>query len=208
MKRELKVRVKTRPLPLSRASAAALARADSYDWIVFTSKHAVRYFEIARKKQKTKKPVAARIAAVGHQTAAVLRRNGYRVSFIPKHASALDVAKALPINTGATVLFPRSVLADAEALRVLRARGASVRAISLYSSFVPHLSPPIQTNIVRGAYTHLSFTSPSGVTGFLKQLPAREKRAAFRLAVICIGATTATAARDAGFEKVVISGVL
>jgi uroporphyrinogen-III synthase len=58
----------------------ALARVDSFQWIVFASRHAVA----AVTELKSAQPPNLKVAAVGHATAQVLRQRGWSVDLLPR----------------------------------------------------------------------------------------------------------------------------
>lgn len=204
--RTLPIRVKARPLELSPAAARALARAATYDWILFASAHAAEHFASALRARKVPLPREPRIAAVGPVTARAVRGLGLRVQMIPERHTARDLANALHSEYGVyhkRILIPRSALASDDAPRRLRERGASVRIVTLYEPEVVPLTAKEHRGLLSGAYNTLSFSSPSGIAGFLRQLSAAERLKALRLIARCIGPTTARAARVAGFKKVI-----
>jgi uroporphyrinogen-III synthase len=180
MKGGFEVRVVLKRLPLSRASVAALKHLDRYDAILFTSKNARRFFmqELRRRRFA---PPRSRIIHVG-----------------PRR----DLMK-FHIN-GKRVLFPRSAIAPSDIVRALRARDTIVRVIPFYTTKGAPLSRAQKDRLLQGKVKRLYFKSPSGIRGLLAQFRGRDREAIRSIPARCIGATTAVAAREAGFKRVFI----
>jgi uroporphyrinogen III methyltransferase / synthase len=195
---------------LSPAAIRALTHIEEFDWIIFTSKNAVVFFiqELRERGIEIPKKSSVRIAAVGPETATALKKVPLAVRFVPKFFTVLDLVQSIPTLEGRRILFPRSANASKEAIQTLRARGARVRVLPLYTTAAVALSRPIKKALVSGEYTKLVFTSPSGVMGLMRQLTTSEQKIAQVIPVQCIGPTTAATARAAGFKKVTIRGIL
>lgn len=199
----LKIRVHTKPLKLSNAASRSFMRLDSYDWILFSSKHAVDYFVRQLKRRRVPVPKVP-VGAVGPETAKTVRANRMKVGAMPKKANVLSLVRELGSVHGKRILFPRSVIASNDAVRTLRAKGARVTVVPLYTTFLAELPKATKRRALAGGYGTLSFTSPSGVRGFLSQFSSSEKQKLLAVPAECIGETTAAAARKAGFKKVFI----
>ncbi|TSC69069.1 MAG: uroporphyrinogen-III synthase/uroporphyrinogen-III C-methyltransferase [Parcubacteria group bacterium Gr01-1014_56] len=185
MQKTLEIQVRMKRLRLSRTSVRALHNLNRYDLIVFTSKNARAFFMSELEERHIAAPRRARMVTVG-----------------PRH----ELLRLSPL--GKRILFPRSAIAPYDIVRSLRARGAVVRVIPLYTTLGTPLSRGEKEALLRGAITLLYFRSPSGITGLLGQLSKKEKLMVRKIPAQCIGPTTARAAREAGFNKVSIKGVL
>ena len=197
------VPIQVLPLPLSTYSVRALKKADSYDWILFTSTNAVELFVRKFLNRKISLPYRPQIGAVGPSTAQVLKKVGFKVHIIPKKHTVEHLVRSLPTISDKRILFPRSVLAAHDAIRTLRAQGARVRTISLYTTKVLPIALKEITALTLGKYSAISFGSPSAIEGFLKQLTRAQRAQVYKIPAQCIGPTTASAARKAGFRKVI-----
>ena len=162
---------------------AALTRMRRFDWIVFTSRHAVE--AVTRRGHPLEGP---RIAAVGPATAEALADHGIAVTLVPPDHSAAGLLAALGNVAGLRVLFPASAIAHRTLPDGLRARGAHVLEVVAYDT----RSTGVAYDALSGADA-VTFTSPSTVRGLLgsNRVPPSAK-------VVCIGPGTAEAARDAG----------
>lgn len=182
--RTIEIRVEPRRLPLSTAAIHALHTLSQYDIIAFTSKNAYSLFIQELKRRHIAPPLAHQIVRVGP------RNDLLRFSVNSKK-----------------VLFPRSALAPHDIVRKLRARGARVRVIPLYTVRAIPLSKNQRTALAQGTIEKFFFRSPSGIHGLLAQLRGKLRARALGIEAHCIGATTARAARKAGFKKVSIKSV-
>jgi len=180
----------------------AVPAAASYTWVAVTSPTgATALVEAAARRGADLG--TARIASVGRATSAVVERAGAHASFLPAVATAAALAEELPIGSGDRVLLVRGNLADERLGSRLRSRGATVDEVVAYRTIE---APP---ESVRSAHTAfrdgldgLVFTSGSTVRGLLALLDAPDRRAALELPAFCIGPSTASVARDAGFVAV------
>lgn len=182
MKRSiLEARITVHRLSLSPVSVRALYALSRYDLIVFTSKNARECFARALRERGISLPERARIVHVGPR---------------------MDLL-AIPVRN-THILFPRSALAPFDIVRRLRARGATVRVLPLYTVSSVPLSLAQKRSLARGKVRQIRFRSPSGVFGFMRQLRKNERRGVCSIPARCIGKTTARAARAAGFKNVFI----
>ncbi len=122
-----------RVLPADAAALdEALGRAASFDWIVFTSRHAVA----AVTTRLSTPPAGVRTAAVGRATAAVLKQHGWPVDLVPGEPSAAGLVAAFAASGSARssrVLYPassRALPTLAAGLHSARRRGDDRRGIS------------------------------------------------------------------------------
>ncbi|MGV3709143.1 MAG: uroporphyrinogen-III synthase [Gemmatimonas sp.] len=180
----------------------AATNAGDYKWIVFTSANAVSAFAdqlFAAAAQGA--PGLTKIAVVGTATARAVRNLGWRVDFQSAQGSGAALAATLPATLGDRVLFPRADIAAATLPGALRGRGLSVDGVVAYHT-LPNRTAHLREQIAnRGTIDALTFTSPSTITGFLAMatecgwsVAATQETA--NIAVVCIGETTASAARD------------
>ncbi|MBM4335778.1 MAG: uroporphyrinogen-III C-methyltransferase [Deltaproteobacteria bacterium] len=175
------------------ALAEALARASTYDWIVYTSANAVRFATPPAQSLGR-----ARVACIGLATAREARSRGLRVDLVPdgestpeRLAEALDAAGGL---AGRSVLLPRAELAREVLPRALASRGARVDAVHAYRNRAPvDAGERLAAELALGIDAVL-LTSPSTVERLFALLaPAERARLAARAAFACIGPTTAEA---------------
>lgn len=179
----------------------ALRRAESFDWIVFTSRHAVA----AVTRRLPAPPHAVRTAAVGLATAAVLQQHGWPVDLIPPEPSAAGLVAAFAAAGGAHgahVLYPASSRAPPTLASGLTRLGAQVTVVEAYRT-VSGATLDIEecrSWISREAVGAVTFASPSAVSE-LESALGKENFARLLGAApaVAIGPTTAHALAERGY---------
>lgn len=177
-----------------------------YDWIVFTSRQAVRAVVDQCPLPAVNRPA---IAAMGPGTADRLEAAGWPVDLVARGLGGAGLARLLSAThdlVGRRVLFPASSLAATELTDVLGTAGAQVERVEAYRTVPP---PPERTRdllpMVARATTILVLASPSAVQNFLAmcrnaggemRVPLAEVKA------VAIGATTGRELREAGVSRV------
>jgi uroporphyrinogen III methyltransferase/synthase len=174
-----------------------------YQWVVFTSRHAVRIvWEVLRAAKKDARAFASvKIVAVGPATADELLKHGLAVDVVPERYSSEGVLDALLERDdvrGARVLYPvaegaRDVLAQG-----LREIGAQVEPLTIYrSQVVAEGADPLKEALRSGSVDYVTFTAGSTVRGFID---AVGPELATRSPAATIGPITSAAAREAGLD--------
>lgn len=189
--------------------AAPLRRAvedfESYDWIVFTSVHAVSALKKALTMKKQSWKASPRIAAVGRSTALTLESAGLAADLVPERFSAaalLELFRALERLRGARVLIPASSISRPELADGLAALGAHVDRVTAYETRPSPLDVDrCRRELAAGHVDVVTFTSPSAVAGLSGAFGSSQLARTFQdQLVISIGATTSCALRDHGLE--------
>lgn len=201
----------TLELPLTRqvepedggaALRAAAATVQDNGWVVLTSVNAVDRFMGALRDARALGAVL--VAAVGPATADALRRAGVEPDLVPAEHSARALVEEFP-DAGTThvrrVLFPSADLAPGTIAEGLAQKGWDVRRVEAYRT-VPRTAPEPALLEVVAAADALTFTATSTVQAFLALRTAAGVPVTPPAHVVCIGPTTAAAARAAGFEGV------
>jgi len=182
----------------------AVARIESYDWLIFTSVNGVEPFllRLAHAGKRTADLEGLKVAAIGSETAKRLRSAAISVSLVPQRYQAegiLDALKGEPMR-GKKVLLPRAAAARDVLPETLRRWGARVDVVAAYRT-VP---PPIDAAYARrrlqsGEIDVVTFTSSSTVRHFV-QLFGGSNIASIvgAAAVACIGPITAQTVDELG----------
>ena len=184
MSATLQIKVKVLLLPLSRASIRAIHNLVRYEYVVFTSKNARKLFGQVLRELRLKPLRNYQIIQVGPRA---------------------DILKFQ--LRGKRVLFPRSTLAPYDIVRKMRVRGTIVRTIYFYTAHGVQLSGAQRKSLIMGKVKKLYFKSPSGIDGLLRQFRGRERTIILAIPALCIGKTTAQAARRIGFKQVSVKNV-
>jgi uroporphyrinogen-III synthase len=190
----------------------ALREIADFDWILFTSQNAVRFFAkrcralgLDPGKLQSERP---RIAAVGPATAKAAREEGFRVYWIASRFRGEALAHELREDmAGKKVLLPRSDLAAGKLPEALRKAGATVCEVISYRTVVPDAADSdALTQIRSGRVDVMTFASPSAFHHFVDLLSADElPGVAQRLRFAAIGRTTAGAIREAGLPVEIVA---
>ncbi len=191
--------------PLNRTSLAALKSLAEFDYLFFTSAHAAKLFGSLVKGLRIRKPPTLLVVAVGRATAAACARIGFKTDVVPKEFNVEEMLRGLDKFRGKKILFPRSAIAPKATLTVLRAKGAIVKAISLYKTMPVSTDAPSFKDIFEDGADAIIFMSPSSIAGFVKNLSGTIlRKQTLETTALCIGPTTARAARAAGFRHIKI----
>jgi len=189
-------------LPRSSASSKALKNSDSFDYIIFTSAHAVDFFKRALGKRKLHGP---KVIAVGPATAKAARRAGFEVQMMPDRFTAAQIARKLSDSTaGKAILLPRSAIAPHQLAAALQKQRANVTELDLYTA-APVLArdQKFERLLRAGKVDFLTFASPSSINGFSHRIKSDILlNTAQRIPAVCIGPSTARAAKKSEFKKV------
>jgi len=177
-----------------------LGELSGYAWVVLTSANGARAV-IAAAHSAGHGLDRARWAAVGTETARVLRQAGLIEVWLPRSASGEAIGEELPVSAGEKVLLLRGSLADRRLPTRLRERGAEVDEIEAYRTLEapPRSGPLLREALAEGKLGAVLFASPSAVRGLLGLADTGQRRELLAVPAICIGPTTAAAAREAGF---------
>lgn len=186
--------------PLDRA----IARLDSFDWLIFTSATGVEAF-IARLKTLGREPGASQsalVAAIGPATARRLRDYGFEVAAMPAEYRAEAIIGAIGEERirGARFLVPRAQIAREHLPRMLAEQGAAEVVVApAYRTIMP--TPAGVDSLRRRLATVdlITFTSSSTVDNFCALIGAI---APGQKAAV-IGPITTETARRRGFKVVV-----
>jgi len=189
----------------SQALDASLRRLAEFDWILFTSQNAVRFFcqrinELGLRVVGLQAPRPL-VGAVGQATAMTAKSEGFRVDTVPKNHSGEALAQELWGAIGdRKVLLPRSDRADDRLPNALREAGAKVTEIVAYRTAAPDsVDPEILKQIRNAEVDAIVFASPSAFRFLSECIGAAElAQLSSRVQFAAIGPTTARALRDEG----------
>ena len=188
----------------------AIARIDTFDWLIFTSANAVRGFldRMVVGGRDVRDLKGVRICTVGTSTARSLRTRGIRADLIPHQFTGEGVVKAMKGEMkleGKRILLPRAETAREIIPESLKKEGAHVTVATVYRNIPPDIAEEaLQEILVNRKADLVVFTSPSNVKNFVHA--AGDKGfgdALHRIKAACIGPVTANAARAAGLDVVI-----
>ena len=185
--------------------AEALRRLETYDWVVFTSRHAVTAVTSLCRLP----PSSVRVAAVGSATADGLRNAGWPVDIVPDVHGGSSLVEALAHHADLghqRVLYPASAIARPIVGTELTELGAVVDQVTAYEVHdVVFDQDRFLETVEQGLAHAITLASPSALDGLQRWLGEEICARVFRtLAVAVIGPTTASAFTERyGTEPVV-----
>jgi uroporphyrinogen-III synthase len=193
--------------PLDAALRAAPAGA--FDWLALTSVNTVHAL-VGRLQALALAPAiftAMRVAAVGPATAeAGWNLLGLRAELVPDEFSASALARVLPIGERPRVLVPQSALAETDLSATLSHLGAEVTSVVAYQTGIGAGGADLPAALANANVAAITLTSASTATNLVKRLTTEggDVASLSQVCLACIGPSTASAARQAGLQVVVV----
>lgn len=161
-----------------------------FDWVLFTSKVAVKYFfEVIRPED-----MSSKIAVVGTSTKKEVEKLGLQVTFTPSAATAKKLVKEIPLNKGEKVLVPRSKIAGTSVIDTLKKRGIKVTEIATYNNTSVEYTKDQVDDVFGENINVITFTSGSTVESFMKLLRQYKIKLGTQH-IVSIGPSTTSAAK-------------
>ncbi len=184
----------------------AISGIDTYNWIIFTSANAIRFFmDRLRSLNKDLRLLkGVNICVVGPKTAEALESHGLRADLIPSEFKAEGVLAALGGTRvkGQRFLVPRAKVAREIIPDKLREQGAEVTVATAYENVRPEADRDrVQRLFEEKKISVVTFTSSSTVHNFIEILGQKEyKKLMEGVKVACIGPVTAKTAGEYGMK--------
>lgn len=197
--------ITVRSVPHSPELAAVLGEVDTYDFVIFTSQHAVmetakhlHHLDISRERLGQ-----ACVCAVGPATGQALEAYGVVPRVMPSKYTAVALAELFPVMRchAPKVLFLGGNWASEVIARELTRKGYQVTSAVVYeTSLRDNLDSDAELLISTGQADCIAFTSPSSVTALnaLVEGSAIDHRLRRNTAIASIGPTTSAACAKAG----------
>lgn len=190
----------------------AIAKIETYDWLVFTSANGARFFfeRVAEVRNADFQPPGHQsVCAIGPATARAIEIAGTHVDLLVTESRAEGVLCEIVERVGGEGGIPglRFLLPGARYARdllpvELRRLGAQVEAVEAYQTVRPTVD--VGALFLRHKIGVITFTSPSTVSNFAT-LVRPDLLAVLQadLLVACIGPLTTAAALERGFKRIV-----
>jgi uroporphyrinogen-III synthase len=204
------VTVQVEPLD-PRPGDRALARLDTYAWVLVTSGQGVKALMLKlAARGRTGLPETIRVGAIGPATARALEGVGVRVDLIADDPRGQGLAREVAGRLGPAdrILLVRPEGGPGLLAADLRAAGAHVDEAPVYRTIASDRAAALADDAIGGRWTAVAFTAPSSLDLWLDA--AAERRAALRSALsgmvrIAIGPTTAAHLDAAGLAARVVA---
>ncbi len=192
----------------------ACAHLDRFEWIIFSSAHAVEAFNnrLVASPFDLRALNNVKLCAVGSTTTERLARLGLKVDLVPHEYRAEAVVQAFAASgnvQGLRVLLPRADIGREVIADELRKQGADVTEVIAYRTIATDPEregePDVYRMLLDRKIDVVTFTSPSAVRSFVKLLGAEPAADLLRTTVVAsIGPVTAEAASQCNIQTTVI----
>jgi len=194
--------------PLDRALRQAADGA--YDWLVFTSANAVEAVEarLGDLAIPVEQMARAHVAAVGPGTATALKgRLSIVADAYPEEYLAEALADKLVAEGAQSVLVPQAEQAREALVRILRANGVEVEAVTAYRTVLGSGGVDVPGLLRSGRLDAVVFASPSAVDNMAARFDREngEWDDLRRVCLACIGPVTSAAVERRGLEVQVLA---
>jgi uroporphyrinogen III methyltransferase / synthase len=190
---------------------AAVAKIETYDWLMFTSVNGVGPF-LSRLQHVGKRVDALEhlnIGAIGPETANELAAAGISLCLVPERYQAEGILdKVTPESMhGRRVLIPRAAEAREVLPDTLRKWGAVVDVVVAYRTVVPATDvEPLAKRIRRREVEVITFTSSSTVKNFVRLFNRKNLAEIVNgSAIACIGPVTAYTVEQLGGHAAIVA---
>jgi uroporphyrinogen-III synthase len=174
-----------------------------FDWILFTSVNAARFFGGRCNKLGVAPSHGGKLrcAAVGPATASAVAAEGFSVDHVAQEFVGAALAQELSASLGGKkVLLPRSERARPDLPAALKGAGAEVAEVVAYhTGGVGAIEPGVMRAVREAEVDVISFFSPSAIENMRGELGEELLvRLAAKAAFAAVGRVTAAALRNAG----------
>jgi uroporphyrinogen-III synthase len=200
--------IEIQPIENNVALERALEKLNCYEWAVFTSVNAVEVvFSLTPPPLPMGEGQEIRVAAIGPKTAKALRKYGVEPNFIPDEYVGEAILSGLGDVKDKWVLFPRAEIARKELPEAIANAGGIVHEIVVYRTLPAEMDMD-GLNAFKSGVDVVTFTSASTVENFIaivKQNGLDPLNLPGNPVFACIGPITEQAARDEGFQNIVVA---
>ncbi|MBI2095583.1 MAG: uroporphyrinogen-III C-methyltransferase [Candidatus Omnitrophica bacterium] len=204
--------IEVKPLRHFAKMDETIKRLSEFDWVVFTSTYGVDAFfdRLSEKHRKDARAVGGlRVAAVGPQTAEVLKNRGILADAIPRPFETEAILRYFKTSVSGIyakkILLVRADIAPENLEKGLEKMGSTVRRLTAYRTEMPKTASAalqkIKSKMLRGEIDWVTFTSASTVRHFVKMVGlGAAKKIARKTRWASIGPVTSKTLRDFGLR--------
>ena len=186
---------------------SAINSLDSYDWIIFTSVNAVRFFfkRLEHHSLDAGAIEGIKVGVVGPKTASVLKNIDVAIDLVPEDYRAEGLISGLTKTgiAGKKILLPRAFVGREVLPVTLRKNGADLTVAPIYKTVAPSDAdvPGLMKIFAGGGEIVLTFTSGSTVKNFFKMF-TKEQIESFidRVKIAAISPVTANIVKRMGYH--------
>ncbi len=191
------------PAPIEGELARAIGQLEHNDWIVLTSATAAAMLGAALASRRPRLPP---IAAVGPATAAAAAAHLAAPSLVAARHTGRDLAAELSA-AGVTgrLLLPAADIAGSDLADALRRSGAAVEQVVAYRTVAGPGGSALASAVAQAGVDVILAASPSAVRSLVAALSRPWRASRMQVPVVCIGPSTAEAARSAGLDVAAVA---
>ncbi len=175
-----------------------LSEISNFDWCIFVSPAAVRAVGAS---PNLKLP---QVAAVGSRTASVCQQLGWDVDFVPKEFTGAALAESGKFDNQKVLLFCGNIGSE-DVQNILKQQTQKLTVAEVYKNEAILPSASELKNALKNNLKAVLFTSPSAVRNLREALDLAEVTWPTNLPAVCIGPTTAEAARKHNFTVAAVA---
>ena len=189
----------------------AIAKIQTYDWLIFTSVNGVEYFvdRLPILNKSITDLIGIKVGAIGPETAKRLEQAGVQDCLVPKQYQAEGILEVLTpeVMRGKRVLIPRAAKARDVLPQTLRQCGSQVDVVEAYRTEIPVTDSAWFQGLLRsGSVDMITFTSSSTVTNFVRLFPGHDLAQLLAgVAIACIGPITQQTVEELGGHAAVVA---
>ncbi len=181
--------------------------AANYDWVLFTSMKAVKFF-FNIYKENIEKLSTVKFACVGISTQKKLAEYNIKTAYLNEGKTADDFANNLInkriISASDKVMHPTSDKAISSLSKKLRDYCNFQTVVIYHTIGLKNISPKVVEKINQQAWSIVIFTSPSAFINFVEI--AEKKIDMKKLKIAAIGKTTDKTIENLGFKSALVAG--
>jgi uroporphyrinogen III methyltransferase/synthase len=176
-------------------------------WLVFSSENGVQHFMIQFKKRHDLRKLSNfRIGVIGIGTLRMLRFLGFNPDLVPDPLTTAGLVRELPgyLGSGVQVIRVRGNQGDDRIELAVRAAGANVHSLQVYSTKTAVWDEGLKTHLRLEQPDIIMFTSGATLTGLVEIMGLEAARElASKSVVASIGPTTSGVIMESGIEVTV-----
>lgn len=177
-----------------------LGRLGEFDWILFTSANAIRFFFELLGDQAI--PSQVRLICVGSKTADTLREFGYEPNFVPSKFSSQRLTEEINVRPGESILYPSPLEISSKLESNFEELGVEVTRWPIYETLRVGIKPEDKKVLLSGIDA-VTFASPSVINSYCDQVPEYQSVLGDAITA-CIGPMTERRAAELGIQVDVV----